>query len=61
MDLGNLTEACIARPETCDEAGAAVAFWTRVEQDAHVGRGIVLSGGSTTTRFEISYIYGLLL
>ena len=57
MDLGNLTEACIARPETCSEAGAAVAFWTRVEHNAYVGRGIVLSGGSMTTRFGIYYIY----
>ena len=31
VDLGILEDACITRPETCGAAGAAVAFWIRID------------------------------
>ena len=38
VDLGIHTEACITRPETCGEAGAAVAFWMRINRhDINLG------------------------
>ena len=55
MDLGNLTEACIVRPETCGE-GAAMAFWMRVEDNTQFGRRIMLAGEYTKTGFLILYV-----
>ena len=57
MDLGILTGACIARPQICGiagEPGAAVAFWVKYITLSSPNQGIVLSGGATTTHFEVS-------
>ena len=36
-----MEEACIARPETCGSAGAAIALWLRVTYADNENRGII--------------------
>ena len=55
VDLGNHTEACMTRPETCSEAGGAISLWINVIDCPSLG-GIVSSvSGSTGSRI---FCYG---
>ena len=37
IDLGNHTEACMTRPETCGAAGGAVSLWVRLRETLCIG------------------------
>ena len=36
-DLGDLSAACITRPDTCAPEGAAIAFWVKLIGEVHSG------------------------
>ena len=55
--LGILTTACIARPETCDAAGGAVAFWMRIDYNDDQYRGIISSGAGDDDQSVRIYLY----
>ena len=43
VDLGNIEEACMTRPETCSAAGGAVALWVHAAATSKSNIGIVSS------------------
>ena len=57
MDLGLLQEACIANPETCGEAGGAVAFWMRISHSDAAYRRVIsaVDKSSIVASIAISY------
>ena len=57
VDLGNLEEACLARPGTCGKAGGAIAFWIKgTFKTPSFAPGVISSRThSLTLHFEIYY------
>ena len=55
VDLGNLTEACIVRPETCGAEGGAVAFWIRRTYSDAEYRGVLSSRAEENTGLVIYF------
>ena len=48
VDLGDLSQACIAIPETCDTQGGTLSVWVRV-YDCHAHSAVI---GSASTKVE---------
>ena len=46
VDLGDLSSACVTKPETCGPEGGAISLWFKL--DACVGGGIITSRSSST-------------
>ena len=52
VDLGDLSVACITRPETCGPEGAAISVWLRLDA-LSANSGIISSKGSSTSGFTV--------
>ena len=53
VDLGDLSAACITRPETCGPEGAAISFWFKLNSCGGTG-GLISSTSSDTTGFTVA-------
>ena len=57
VDLGNLSTACITRPETCGPEGAAVSLWFKLTY-CNTESCLITSRRSLSTGFGICCSYG---
>ena len=52
VDLGDLSVACITRPETCGREGAAISVWLNFHDCPRDG-GIISASGFGTSGFQV--------